>query len=424
MKCFRIFFLIGLCLIFALQVSSAAETIKIGLNYPETGPYSVQGLDQLRAAKLAIEEINANGGIAGKQVELVTRDSKSDPELSKQNAIDLIDNEHVAMVFGGSSSAVAIAVGEICQQKGVPFFGTLTYSTSTTGTKGHRYVFRECYDSWMAAKAIANYLTSNFAGKKYMYITADYTWGWTTEASVRKFTGTEDSEAHKGILTPLGTEDFGKQLALAKMVKPDVLVLVLFGKDMVNAVRQATNMGLKSNCQIVVPNLTLGMAEGGGPKVMEGVVGALPWCWQVPYKYNYAGGKKFVEDYANIYGRYPSTSGASAYTIVYEYKGAVERAGSTSGAKIVAALEGHSYQLLKDQQTWRDFDHQSVQTVYAVKCKPQAGVLADKYQLDYFEIMSSLSGDQAVISKAEWEKERRDKGLASQLEPLESMAAE
>jgi ABC-type branched-subunit amino acid transport system substrate-binding protein len=328
------------------------------------------------------------------------------------------------MIFGGSSSGVAVAVGEICQQKGVPFFGTLTYSTATTGTKGHRHTFRECYDAWMGAKALASYLNSNFAGKKYMYITADYTWGWTTEASVRKFTNTEDVGTHKGVLTPLGTKEFGKQLALAKMVKPDVLVLVLFGADMVNAVRQATAIGLKNQCQIVVPNLTLGMAEGGGPKVMEGVVGALPWCWQVPYKYNYPRGVQFVEAYSAKYNRYPSTSGASAYTIVYEYKNAVERARTFDAPKVITALEGHSYTFLKDQQTWRAFDHQSIQTVYAVKCKPQVEVLKDKFQLDYFDIMSSLSGDQAVISKAEWERVRADNNLPISLEPLASMAAE
>ncbi|MBD3256965.1 ABC transporter substrate-binding protein [candidate division GN15 bacterium] len=410
-------------LVFAIS-ALGGETVKIGLNYPATGPYSVQGLDQLRAAELAVEEINAAGGILGNQVVLVTRDSKSNVDQTKTNVTELIDSEGCAMVFGGSSSAVAIAAGEICQQKGVPFFGTLTYSTSTTGARAHRYVFRECYDSWMAANALADYLKSNYPGKKYMYITADYTWGWTTEASMRKLTGTDDVEAHKGLLTPLGTTDFGKELGLAKIVKPDVLVLVLFGKDMVNAVRQATTMGLKANTQIVVPNLTLGMAEGGGAKVMEGVVGALPWCWKVPYAYDYPRGKKFVEDYAARHQRYPSTSGASAYTILYEYKSAAERAGSIAGGEIVNALENHSYQLLKDKQTWRDFDHQSIQTVYAVRCKPQAEVLKDKYGLDYFEILTSLDGTQAAISKQEWEAARVEAGLPTTLEPTTSMVGQ
>ena len=411
--------------VLALALTVCADgTVKIGLNYPETGPYSVQGLDQFRAATLATEEINAAGGILGKQIELVVRDSKSKPDISTQNVTELIDQEDVKMVFGGSSSGVAIAVGEVCRQKGVPFFGTLTYSTATTGTKGHRYVFRECYDAWMGANALASYLKTNFPDKKYMYITADYTWGWTTEASVRKLTATEDASQHKGVLTPLGTTDFSKQLALAKMVKPEVLVLVLFGNDMVNAVRQATGMGLKTSTQIVVPNLTLGMAEGGGPKVMEGVVGALPWCWQIPYQYKYPRGQQFVEAFSAKYERYPSTSGASAYTILHEYKSAVERAGSFEAPGVIAALEGHRYQWLKDEQAWRDFDHQSVQTVYAVKCKPQVEVLKDKYHLDYFEVISSISGPDAVISQSDWQQIRTDNGLPTKLEPLNFMASE
>ena len=63
-----------------------------------------------------------------------------------------------------------------------------------------------------------------------------------------------------------------------------------------------------------------------------------------------------------------------------------------------------------------------MQTVYAVKCKPQAEVLKDKFQLDYFEILSSLPGDQAVVTQAQWQQERAAKGLASTLEPLSSMA--
>ncbi|MFZ5980110.1 MAG: substrate-binding protein [Candidatus Zixiibacteriota bacterium] len=409
--------------IFLVASVFAQNTIKIGLNYPETGPYSVQGLDQYRAATMAVGEINATGGIMGQQVELVVMDSKSDVNVTKANVVEMIDNHKVKMVFGGSSSAVAIAAGEICQQKGVPFFGTLTYSTATTGTDGHRYVFRECYDSWMAARAIADYLNAQFAGKKYVYITSDYTWGWTTEASVRNFTNTTDKEVHKGFLTPLGATDYSKELSMAKMIKPDVLVLVLFGKDMSNAIRQATSMGLKATTQIVVPNLTLGMAEGGGPKVMEGVVGALPWCWKVPYQYNYPRGIKFVEDFDKKFGRYPSTSGASAYTIMYEYKNAVERAKDFDGAKVVLALEGHTYQFLKDPQTWRDFDHQSVQTVYAVKCKPQVEVLKDKYKLDYFEIISSVNGEQAAVSKEEWQAERKKNNVLPQLESLETMAS-
>ena len=400
---------------------ASADVVKIGLNYPKTGPYSIQGLDQWRATELAVDEINAAGGILDKKVEVVWRDSMSKADVTTKNVTELIDKEGVKMVFGGSASSVAVAAGKVCQGKGVPFFGTLTYSTATTGKEGRRHVFRECYNAWMGAKAIASYLKENFGGKKYFYITADYTWGWTTEASVRKFSDTEDKSKHKGVLTPFpgATEkDFKKALSFAKMVKPDVLVVVLFGKDMSTAIRIATSMGMKKNMQIVVPNLTLGMAKGGGPKVMEGVIGALPWTWKVPYKYDYPQGKEFVEKFAAKYGHYPSTSGASAYTILNEYKAAVERAGTFDTPAVIKALEGHEYTLLKDKQMWRDFDHQSVQTVYAVKCNPQAVVLGDKYKLDYFEILSSLPGEEAVRTRDEWSAVRIAAKKPTHLEKL------
>ena len=408
---------------FIFSESQAQQTVKVGLNYPETGPYSVQGLDQLRAAQLAIEEINASGGILGKQVELVTRDSQSKPILSTENVIDLIDKEGVSMIFGGSSSGVAVAVGDACYEKNTPFFATLTYSTATTGKNGHRTTFRECYDAWAGAKAIADYLNKNYAGKKYYYITADYTWGWTTEDAVRKLSNTTDKNQHKGMLTPFPNaqeKDFKRALSLAKVIKPDVLVLVLFGKDMSETIRLATTMGIHEKTQIVVPNLTLGMAEAGGAKVMEGVIGAVPWTWQIPYQYNYARGKQFVETFATKYNRYPSSSGASAYTIMYEYKAAVERAKSFATSDVIKNLEGHKYTFLKDEQIWRDFDHQSVQTVYAVRCKPATEVAKDKFKLDYFEILSSTPGTDAFISQTQWKAARTEAGRPEQLEPLRS----
>ena len=400
------------------KVAAAEDKVKIGLNYPKTGPYSVQGLDQWQATELAVEEINNSGGVLGKKIEIVWRDSMSKPDVTTNNVTELIDKEGVKMVLGGSSSAVAIAAAKVCNQKNTIFFGTLTYSTETTGTEGLKTTFRECYDSWMGAKVIAAYLQKNFAGKKDFYITADYTWGRTTEKSMRKFTNTEDESIHKKTLTPFPTateEDFTKALGLAKLIKPDVLVLVLFGKDMEVAIRNATAMGLKKDMQIVVPNLTLGMAEGGGPKVMEDVIGALPWAWEVPYKYNYPRGKEFVEKFSTKYNRYPCTSGASAYTILYEYKAAVERANSFDTNAVIKALEGHEYISLKDKQVWRDFDHQSVQTVFAVKCKSQADVLKDKYKLDFFEIIDVMSGEQAAITREEWNEVRKAAGKPTEL---------
>ncbi len=407
----------------AVSTAAAEADVKIGLNIPTTGPYRVQGLQQKRAAKLAVEQINAAGGILGRQVSLVQRNSKSKTDVTTRNVTEMIEQDGVDMVFGGSSSAVAIAAGKVCRSKGVPFFGTLTYSTATTGIEANRYVFRECYNAWMGAKALASYLKRYFPSNKnrYFYITADYTWGHTTEASIRTLSGTQDSNTHKGIKTPFPGaryNDFWNAIQAAREFKPDVLVLVLFGNDMSTALKLATSTKVKDTSQVVVPNITLGMAKSAGPKAMAGVIGATPWSWAVPYKYNYPHGKAFVEDFVDRFNTYPSTSAASAYTILHEYKAAVERAGSFETPQVIRALEGHEYQRLKDKQTWRDFDHQSVQTVYAVRGKPEQEVLKDPFKLDYFEIIDSLSGEQAVRSRAEWNAIRRDAGKPTALERL------
>lgn len=419
-SCFVVFLPLFLLSVPAVSVALAAdEIVKIGLNYPETGPYAKQGLDQKRASEIAVEEINSAGGILGKKVQLVYRDTKSNAKIAKENAIELYDKEGVPMIYGGSSSAVAIATGKVAKLKNKLFFGTLTYSTETTGEEANKNVFRECYDSYMAAKVLSDYMNKNLAGKKYMYITSDYSWGWTTEDAFRKFTKTTDKNEHKGLLTKLGSDDFKKVLEIAKENKPEVLVLVLFGKDMEIGIKQAYEMGLKKTMQIIVPNLTLDMAQGAGPEAMEGVIGAKPWIWNVPTKYNYPKGIAYVKKYEEKFKRYPTTSGASAYVILHQYKEAVERAKSFDTKAVVKALEGHKYTGLKDEQYWREFDHQSVQTVYAVKCKPAAEVKKDQYQQDYFEIINVMKGDDAAIGLKEWSDIRTKVGMPIALEGAE-----
>ena len=406
-----------IALVGMLAVGTAgAQEVRIGLNYPETGPYSVQGLAQLRAARMAIDEINGSGGIAGRTVTLVVRDTRSDPDRSTKNVQEMIDTHGCEMIFGGSSSAVAIDGAHAARSRGKIYFGTLTYSNATTCEGGHKYMFRECYNAWMGARVLSYYLRENYlAGRKYFYITADYTWGWTTESSIRKFSNTTNTRRHKNVLTPFpgaDKDDFQKALEEARAAKPDVLVLVLFGQDMVTALSLADAMGLKAEMEaVVVPNLTLGMAEAAGPKVMAGVIGALPWCWKVPYQYDYEKGRRFVEKFAERYGGYPSTSAASAYTILYQYKDAVERAGTFDTKTVIASLEGHRFTSLKDQQEWRKFDHQCIQTVYAVRCKPEAEVLKDRYRQDYFEIVNEMSGPEAARNQFNWEYERRKANL-------------
>lgn len=410
--------LVSACVLALACTTVSAETLKLGLNYPQTGRYKDQGLQQRLGAFLAVDQINKTGGVMGRQLELVIRNSRSEPEKGARNTAELIDREGASMVFGGVSSSVAIASGKAARDRDRLYFGTLTYSNATTGEEGHSHMFREPYNAWMTAKALSKYLQANHANQKYFYITADYTWGWSVEESVRKFSETTDSEAHPGVKTPFPRaliSDFRSALEKAEASGAKVLMMVLFGDDMVRALNVAYEMGLKDKMQIVVPNLTLGMARQVGPTIMEDVVGGSPWVWNAPYELNYPRGKEFVESFSRRYEMRPSTAAASAYSIVYQYKDAVERAGSTNTGRVIKALEGHRYTSLKDEQYWRAFDHQNVQTVYVVKVKPRDSIVADEYSSDYFTIVDSLPGDEAVQTRSEWEQRRRAAGKPTSL---------
>jgi ABC-type branched-subunit amino acid transport system substrate-binding protein len=125
---------------------------------------------------------------------------------------------------------------------------------------------------------------------------------------------------------------------------------------------------------------------------------------------------EFVKNYENKFKRYPSEAAASAYVIPYQYKEAVERAKSFDTLPVVNALEDHKYTGVKDEQLWRAFDHQSIQTVYAVKCKKASEVEKDKYKMDFFEVINRLDGGQAAITKEEWLAVREAVGALSALE--------
>ncbi|MFC3609166.1 ABC transporter substrate-binding protein [Stutzerimonas tarimensis] len=403
----RIVSLLALCV--GIQFcAQAAEPITLGMNYPRTGTYKEEGLDQMRGALLAVEEINARGGVLGRPLRISSYNSASRVEKAIEN-VDKLATEGAAMIFGGASSAVAIAGGKRAREHGLLYFGTLTYSNDTTGKDGHRYMFRESNNAWMSARVLGAYLNEHFPRRNYFYITSDYTWGHTSESSLRHVTGTKDTERHPGVRTPFPDArmaDYRQALEAAAESDAQVLVLVLFGNDLVRAMRLADDMGLTRRMQVAVPNLTKNMVEQAGPVIMQGVLGTEPWTWRVPELEGSERGVAFVEAYGNRYQTHPSSSAASAYSIVHQWSEAVIRANSMKSEAVIRALEDHRYSLLKDEQQWRAFDHQNLQTVYAVRVKSRLEVLEDRFNQDYFEIVHRLGAEQAAQNHADWQAER------------------
>ena len=410
--------LTALALWVATSVSAlAADPILIGLNYPRTGHYKEEGLAQMRGTLLAIDEINAQGGVLGQPIKLLTRDTASRPEKAIRNVEKLVE-EGAVMLFGSVSSAVAIAASERARQLNTLYFATIGYSNDVTGKNGHRYVFRESTSATMTGRALGKYLSENFPDKTYFYVTADYTWGHSSEQALRENTDTNDTSKHKGVLLPFPTakqSDHNASLKQAQESGADIIVLVLYGHDLVRAMRTAETMGLTKKVQIVAPNLTQSVIEQAGPGLMSGVIGTEHWLWRAPELENSSAGLAFVENFNKAYELYPPSAAASAYTVVKQWADAVQRAKSVNSEAVIKALEGHNYTLLKDAAQWRAFDHQNVQTVYVVQANSRNTVMAHPSKQYYFTILKRVEASEAAQSHEEWQAERTKAGRSNKL---------
>ncbi len=402
--------LIGL--IVACTFPIHADPIKLGLLHPTTGRYQHMGFDMAQGAMLAVEEINQTGGILGQPIELLTENGASRIDLSEQAMKTLMD-QGARITLGAASSDVAIAAGKQAAARNRLFFAALSYANETTGAEGHRHLFRETTNAWMTAKALSFYLGQKLKNQRIFYLTADYSWGHSVEASIRKFTDTEDTQTHPSRLTSYPRprhSDLQAALLQAAASDADILVLSQLGGDMVTALQLAHDMGLKDRMEIIVPNLTQSMANDAGPAIMEGIVGTMPWYWQVPYQFGHSRGQAFVDAYLERFDEYPDSPAASTYSIVHQIRDAAERAGSLNTDALIGALEGHQYMLLKDPQTWRRFDHQNVQSVYVVRSKSRDDVMKSDRRSDLFDILLTLPGNMGARSFEEWSEARSQVG--------------
>jgi len=391
-----------------LDTADAANgTIPVGINVPLSGAYKDQGKDEEMAYKLATEMINQKGGVLGNKIRLIVKDTQTDAEVARKNALDLIKKDKVVMISGGASSTVAIAQSDVCQENGVIFMAALTHSNATTGhmqtksgylaQKAHRHGFRWYFNAWMTGKALGPYLVKEMKpNAEYYYVTADDIWGRSVEESMRWATEAAGADTVGSVLTPLGQKNFIPELALAKKAKADVLVLILFGRDLVIALKQASDMGLKKKMKIVVPLMEINMAHGVGPAVMEGVLASKNWYWGL--KDRFPGTKEFVDAYRAKYQKAPGSAAAAAWVAIHEWAAAAARAKSVASAKIIKALEGHEFALLKDKEQWRSWDHQVISSVYIVEGKAPSEV---KDEWDLLKIISEVKGDVLVRTRAE-----------------------
>ena len=352
-------------------IAAPTTSVVFGLNVPQTGPYSDQGTDQLRAYHLAIEQVNAKGGILGMKVTTTEGDTQSKPAVARDGAQRMIERDGAVMITGGSSTGVALAVSALCQEKGVIFMATLTHGDETTNQNCHKHTFRRYNDAYMSAQSLARTLVTKYGTGRWFHITADYAWGHSVYDNITAVVEPKGAKTIKNVLTPFpGTTDFSSALAAAQAAKPDVLVITQFGGDMVKCLNQAAQFGLTKSTKILVPLVDEYMAKGAGEN-FDGVVSTAPFY----YKYHaakYRGAKAFVDAFTAKYGFPPSNGAECAYADILIYKMAAEKTGSLDPAKIIGVLEGTKFQFTKEQEWYRPEDHQGVNSCMVVEGLPLA----------------------------------------------------
>jgi len=221
----------------------AADAVKIGLDNPLTGSLGGLGKNELVGCQLALEQINAKGGVLGRNVELIVEDStSSDAGTAVLKARKLIDGEKVDFLIGNVNSALSLAMAQVSNEKRILHIVPGGHTDAVTGASCHWNVFRVCNTTQMEAAAVAGALVKAY-GKKFYYLTLDYAFGHTLEAAMVKACAALGGSRIGGDLTPLGTVDFSSYLIKAQSANPDVIIFLLGGDDMVNALKLPFSSG-------------------------------------------------------------------------------------------------------------------------------------------------------------------------------------
>jgi branched-chain amino acid transport system substrate-binding protein len=374
------------------NIATAQNTpIKIGFPTPLTGTFSAEAQDQVRAAELAVQEFNETGGFNGRKAELLVRDDKLNPGEAATRTLELIEKDKVDFVVGSLSAATQLSINAVCRDRKV-LFNSISQSDAINEAKDWSlFTFHEALNPHITAGAVARYAFPKF-GKKVVYLTADYAYGHEMVRGFQRAGQALGSQTLADIRHPLGASDYSAFLPRIQALKPDILVLCNFGRDLVNSAKQATDFGLKATTKIIAPVLLYTARQAGGPEAFEGILGGTSYYWGIEDKVPTA--KAFNDKFRKAHGgTVPSDYGALGYAGVRSVLQAVRDAKATDSVRVSIAMRQMKYDWYKGAQEYRKCDHQSVQSVIIVESKSKA--MKDKY--DVFNVLSVENADEKKL---------------------------
>ena len=359
-----------------------AGPIKIGFPVPLTGPFSAEAQDQVRGAELAVKQWNAAGGHKGQMCELVVRDDKLNPGEAATRTLELIEKDKVNFVVGSLSAATQLSINAVTRERKVLFNSISQSDTINEAKDWSLYTFHEALNPHLTAGAVARYAFPKF-GKRIVYLTADYAYGHEMVRGFQRAGQAMGAQTLADIRHPLGAADYSAFLPRIQSLKPDILVLCNFGRDLVNSAKQATDFGLKQGTKIITPVLLFTSRVAGGADAFEGVLGGTSYYWGLEDRLPSA--RKFNDAFRAAYnGAVPSDFGSLGYAGILSVLQAVKNADATDSQRVSVALRQLKYDWYKGPQFYRKCDHQSVQPVVIVESKSKG--MKDKN--DVFNVLA------------------------------------
>jgi len=363
--------------------------LRIGFVDPLTGVYAAPAQNEVMGAKLAVEQINAKGGILGRPIELLIEDSANDVGTGVQKARKLIERDQVSFLIGDVNSGIAQAIAQVSNEKRVLHIVSGGHTDTITGSDCKWNVFRVCNTTSMEANAVANLLFTKY-GKKWHFITPDYAFGHTLQKAaavdLQKLGGTITGNE----LTPLGTTDFSAYLIKARAANPDVLLVLPQGSDMVNCLKQIAQFGMEKQMHVAGLQQELESLEAMPPEARVGIW-MFEWYWKQP---GVPGVEKFVSDIRKVNGgKVPTARHWFGYTSVYTLAGIANKEKTLDSRKLAEALGGYELpaevKLQPNKCYYRKGDHQLMTSAFVGEALAKPGGDPE----DLFRVDSVIAGD-------------------------------
>jgi branched-chain amino acid transport system substrate-binding protein len=350
----------------ALAVPMAAEAqkpIKVGVPLPLSGPPALFGDPASKGAMMFVEELNAKGGVLGRKVELVVRDSKADANEAVRVAREMILKDNVDFLMGTLTSAEGPAVSVVAKENKIVFIAPIPKTDQLTAAdKLHPYVFRIAANTTMEGRSAAE-IVAKWPVTKVATIAFDYAYGQdVTKAFVEHIKKIKPSVQIVDQQWPkLGEQDYNPFINAQMAKKPEAIVSSIWGGFFVTYAKQGKALGMFD----AVKYNFIGLGEAATPETTKSMGADYPvGIWGNSYDAFYWGETQAHRDYTQrlskyLKDEYPSSWAIQGYTGMQFLVEAIKKAGSTDSDKVAKALLGLTIDTPIGKQTIREKDHQA-----------------------------------------------------------------